>query len=138
MHTHHLLQLVPNRVAATVDRLRRQIWTRVSPVRVEATGSAPDHLTWAQAMSKSRSSVSIGSAWGRLFDQRWCRLDLPHAANGGESQNQPLYLEWRDQAEATLYIGGVPHFGFDVAHRYSPLPAGLRSSSIRLRSGPEI
>ncbi len=125
MHTHHLLQLVPNRVAATVDRLRRQIWTRVSPVRVEATDSAPDHLTWAQAMSKSRSSVSFGSAWGRLFDQRWCRLDLPHAANGGESDNQPLYLEWRDQAEATLYIGGVPHFGFDVAHRYSPLPPGL-------------
>jgi alpha-mannosidase len=34
-----------------------------------------------------------------------------------------LYLEWQDQAEATLYVDGVPYFGFDVAHRYCPLPA---------------
>jgi alpha-mannosidase len=125
MRTHHLLQLVPNRVAATVDRLRREIWTRVSSVTVEATHSSADHTTLAGAMSKSRSKVSIGSAWGRLYDQRWCRLDLSLAANTDESANAPLYLEWRDQAEATLYLLGVPHFGFDVAHRYSPLPPGL-------------
>ena len=111
MHTHHLLQLVPNRVAAAVDRLRRRIWTRAFPVAVEATDSAPDHLTWADGMSMRRSKVAFGSAWGRLYDQRWCRLDLSCAAKPDES---PLYLEWRDQAEATLYVGGVPHFGFDV------------------------
>src|ERR1700689_4551704 len=103
MHTHHLLQLVPNRVAATVDRLRRQIWTRVSAVTVEATDSAADHLTWKDGISGSRSNVSFGSAWGRLYDQRWCRLDLSCAASADGSGNQPLYLEWRDQAEATLY-----------------------------------
>jgi alpha-mannosidase len=125
MRTHHLLQLVPNRVAATVDRLCREIWTRVSSVTVEATDSAPDHIALADGTSKSRSKVSIGSAWGRLYDQRWCRLDLSLPANADESANAPLYLEWRDQAEATLYLHGVPHFGFDVAHRYSPLPPGL-------------
>jgi alpha-mannosidase len=127
MRTHHLLQLVPNRIAAAVDRLRREIWTRVSSVAVEATDSAAAHLTWADAISKSRSKVIVGSAWGRLFDQRWCRLDLSRTTplDGSEGAGEPLYLEWRDQAEATLYVGGVPHFGFDVAHRYSPLPSGL-------------
>jgi alpha-mannosidase len=125
MRTHHLLQLVPNRVAAAVDRLRREIWTRVSPVTVEATDAAGDHLTWADAIKKNRSNVIVGSTWGRLFDQRWCRLDLSCAAQPDEWGKEPLYLEWRDQAEATLYVGGVPHFGFDVAHRYSPLPPSL-------------
>ena len=125
MRIHHLLQLVPNRVAATVDRLRRGIWTRVHPVAVEATDSIADHQAWADAMSRSRSKVTAGSAWGRLYDQRWCRLDLSRGSSTGESENEPRYLEWRDQAEATLYVGGVPHFGFDVAHRYSPLPLGL-------------
>jgi len=37
MQTHHLLQLVPNRVAATVERLQRQIWTRMPEIAVEAT-----------------------------------------------------------------------------------------------------
>ena len=125
MRPHHLLQLVPNRVAAAVDRLRREIWTRVSPVAVEATDSAADHLTWADAISNSRSKVVIGGTWGRLYDQRWCRLDLSRTAKTAALESEPLYLEWRDQAEATLYVRGVPHFGFDVAHRYSPLPLGL-------------
>jgi len=125
MRTHHLLQLVPNRVAATVDRLSRQIWTRVRPVPVDATDSSADHLAWTDAISKSRSSVLSGGAWGRLYDQRWCRLDLSRTSNSDEAENEPLYLEWRDQAEATLYVRGVPYFGFDVAHRYCPLPLGL-------------
>src|SRR6266850_2256889 len=130
MRTHHLLQLVPNRVAATVDRLSRQIWTRVRPVPMEATDSSADHLAWTDAISKSRSSVLSGGAWGRLYDQRWCRLDLSRTSNSDEAENEPLYLEWRDQAEATLYVRGVPYFGFDVAHRYCPLPLGLSDAWI--------
>jgi alpha-mannosidase len=125
MRTHHLLQLVPNRVAAAVDRLSRQIWTRLRPVTVEATDCTENHLAWTEAVAKGRSSVSNGSAWGRLYDQRWCRLDLSGTSNSGEAPSGPLYLEWRDQAEATLYVRGVPYFGFDVAHRYCPMPAGL-------------
>ncbi len=125
MRPHHLLQLVPNRVAATVDRLRREIWTRVSPVAVEVTESSADHLEWPDAVSKTLAKGAIGGAWGRLYDQRWCRLDLSLAAKIDAVDSGPLYLEWRDQGEATLYVRGVPHFGFDVAHRYSPLPLGL-------------
>src|SRR5271154_486470 len=117
MRTHHLLQLVPNRVAATVDRLARQIWTRVRRVTVEATVSTAGHLNLREAIEKSRSNVINGNVWGRLYDQRWCHLEL--------TDSESLYLEWRDQAEATLYVHGVPYFGFDVAHRYCPLPAGL-------------
>jgi alpha-mannosidase len=125
MRTHHLLQLVPNRVAATVDRLSRQIWTRVRELSVEATDSTAAHVSCTEARTKIRSSVLKGRAWGRLYDQRWCRLDLSGAADCDESKSEPLYLEWRDQAEATLYVRDVPYFGFDVAHRYCPLPPGL-------------
>jgi alpha-mannosidase len=117
MQTHHLLQLVPNRVAATVERLQRQIWTRVRDIAVEATESSERHTIWPDALSRPRSQALRGSTWGCLYDQRWCRLELPRQDLPGE-----LHLEWRDQAEATLYVDGVPYFGFDVAHRYCPLP----------------
>src|ERR1700731_2957702 len=111
MRTHHLLQLGPNRGAAAVERLSRQIWTRISPVTGGATDSTAEHLAWTEAMSNSRSSVLIGSPWGRLYDQRWCRLDLTRASDSGQARPEPLYLEWRDLAEATLYVQGVPYFG---------------------------
>jgi alpha-mannosidase len=120
MQTHHMLQLVPNRVAATVERLHRQIWTRVQAIAVEATDSTTQHAIWSDALSLQRSKIPNGSAWGRLYDQRWCRLDLPRPE--GEESDELRFLEWRDQAEATLYVEGVPYFGFDVAHRYCPLP----------------
>src|ERR1700733_14256396 len=119
MQTHHLLQLVPNRVAATVERLQRQIWTRVREIAVEATDSSERHTIWSHALSQPRSKALGGSPWGRLYDQRWCRLELlePEQELHGE-----LHLEWRDQAEATLSVDGVPYFGFDVAQRYCLLP----------------
>ena len=119
MQTHHLLQLVPNRVAATVERLQGQIWTRVREIAVEATESNERHTIWSDALSQPRSKALRGSPWGRLYDQRWCRLELLNLAQDLPGE---LHLEWRDQAEATLYVDGVPYFGFDVAHRYCPLP----------------
>src|ERR1700685_706994 len=98
MQTHHLLQLVPNRVAATVERLQRQIWTRVRQIAVEATESNERHTRWSHARSQPRSKVLLGNPWGYLYDQRWCRLELrePKQELPGE-----LHLEWRDQAEGT-------------------------------------
>jgi alpha-mannosidase len=54
-----------------------------------------------------------------LYDQRWFRLSLTEGRRGAPVR----YLEWRDQGEATLWIDGQPHYGFDVAHRRAPLPA---------------
>jgi alpha-mannosidase len=35
-----------------------------------------------------------------------------------------LYLAWDDQSEATLYVDGVPYYGFDPAHKQARLPGG--------------
>ncbi|KXU37674.1 hypothetical protein AXK11_00085 [Cephaloticoccus primus] len=66
-----------------------------------------------------------------LYDQRWFHVEIPSAAGGGDAPSRrraqrPLTLEWRDQGEATLYVDGVPYYGFDPAHRYVALPAGTR------------
>lgn len=121
------LQLVPNRVAAALARLHEAIWTRQAPLLVEATAPRPAHITLSVARKRPRRRVSTGAAWGRLFDQRWCRVTFPALPPGAR---EPRYLEWRDQGEATLWIGGVPYYGFDVAHRQVRLPDGVREAWI--------
>ncbi|PAW80088.1 MAG: hypothetical protein B9S32_01785 [Verrucomicrobia bacterium Tous-C9LFEB] len=123
--THHLPSLIPNRVQAIVKRLGDSIWTDVRPLRVEATEATPRPLPLSQAQKLKRFSVGTGSGWGKLFDQRWCRVEFPKSTSA-----QPLYFNWRDQAEATLYLNGVPYFGFDVAHRHCVLPTGVREGWI--------
>lgn len=118
---HHLLSLIPTRIQAATNRLRESIWTTIQPIRVEATASGPEVLSLSQATKLKRTVVQPNTPWGRLFDQRWCRLEFPKSS-------EPLYLNWRDQGEATLYINGVPYFGFDVAHRHCVLPAGIREA----------
>jgi alpha-mannosidase len=122
MRPHHLLQLVPNRVAATVERLRAKIWTRETRLAVEATEATPQHLTLQEAAGRPRTISAPGQAWGRLFDQRWCWIRLSDSVTAGPAN----YLEWRDQGEGTAYVDGVPYYGFDVAHRYCRLPPGAR------------
>jgi alpha-mannosidase len=124
MRTHHLLQLVPNRVAATVDRLRREIWTRTRTLPVTASVPTAFHTPWQDAQGRALSAVEGGNVWGQLYDQRWWHIDLADGAGAGVS-DAPLYLEWCDQGEATLYVRGVPYFGFDVAHRHCVLPGGV-------------
>lgn len=115
----HLLSLVPNRVQSAVTRLQALIWTDVTPVRVEATEASHDLCSLAEGKKRKRSVVAPGSAWGKLYDQRWCRVEFPKSA-------EPLFFNWRDQGEATLYVGGAAHFGFDVGHRHCRLPQGAR------------
>lgn len=113
-----LLQLTPLRTQRGVARLAEIIWHDPRALRVEATATRPDHLPLAAAKKLPRRAVRDGTAWGRLYDQRWCRVALPA---GG-----PRWLHWDEQGEATLFIAGVPFFGFDVAHRHCELPAGTR------------
>jgi alpha-mannosidase len=118
----HLLSLIPNRVAAAVVRLQEMIWQDIMPLSVEATAAQENFITLAEARKSKLKPITAGSAWGKLFDQRWCRIVLPknYAATGD------MFLNWRDQGEANLYVDGVPYFGFDVAHRHCRLPAGVR------------
>jgi alpha-mannosidase len=113
-----LLQLTPLRAQRGVARLAEMIWHDARPLRVEATATRPDHISLAEAKKSPRRAVRDSDAWGRLYDQRWCRVAIPA---GGLR-----WLNWDEQGEATLFINGVPFFGFDVAHRYCELPAGTR------------
>jgi alpha-mannosidase len=117
------LQLAPNRAVAALNRVRSLIWHNRIALTVEATEPTAAHRSLDTARRDKLAPVSANSAWGRLYDQRWCRLKLPSL----HSRNAPTrYLEWRDQGEATLYIDGVPYYGFDVAHRYVALPPKTR------------
>lgn len=115
------LQFVPNRAETALRRLREEVWSGWTPVPVRATAPTAEHRSLSAVRRMPLHVVGSGSAWGRLFDQRWCRLRLPASAAG-------RYLEWRDQGEATLHLNGTPYYGFDVAHRRVELPSGVREA----------
>jgi alpha-mannosidase len=115
------LQFVPNRVDAALRRLHDTCWIQRTALTVTATRATPEHRSLAAAKRDRRSQVKPGSAWGRLYDQRWFHVVLPPAARSAG----PRYLEWRDQGEATLLVNDCPYYGFDVAHRRVALPPGV-------------
>ena len=120
---HSLLQLVPARLPQAIQRVRDQVWQARGPVlHITASEPAPQHIGFSAARRLSLRPVAGPHAYGKLWDQRWFRLRLP--ADAGRRGTR--YLRWTDQAEATLYVDGVPHYGFDVAHRMAPLPRQAR------------
>ncbi len=116
-----LLQLVPARVSTAVERLRRRVWQPVGPAEIFAAAPQPEHISLAQAKRLERVPLrSLPDYGGKLWDQRWFELKLP-AGPGAR------YLHWDAEAEATLFVGGKAHYGFDVAHRHAPIPVGTRT-----------
>jgi alpha-mannosidase len=115
-----LISLTPLRVQRGITRLAEMIWHDAQPLRVEATAPRARHLSLDEAKQLPRHAVRPGSAWGRLFDQRWCHVALPPGPR--------RWLRWDEQGETTLFLAGVPFYGFDVAHRYCELPAGAREA----------
>ncbi len=115
------LQLVPGRLDALDERLRSLIWTRGPRLTCEQTRPSPNFVSLDAVHSRPMRGIGrYPHYWGKLFDQSWFRVSIP-----AESEHYP-FLEWRDQAEATAYVNGLPWFGFDVAHRRCPLPPGVR------------
>ncbi|MFZ4778583.1 MAG: alpha-mannosidase, partial [Terrimicrobiaceae bacterium] len=115
------LQLVPARIQAVIERLRLQLWS-TGAVDPGIFASAPQaaHVGFGEAQKLDLSPIrKFPHYYGKLWDQRWFRLDLP--AGPGKR-----FLRWNDQSEATLFVDGRAHYGFDVAHRYAPLPKGAR------------
>ncbi|MEZ0299317.1 MAG: alpha-mannosidase [Candidatus Methylacidiphilales bacterium] len=108
---HHLPQLIPNRIQSLTGRLQNAIWQNLQQLTVEATAADPRQRTIEEASQLPREEMAAGTSWGKLFDQRWFRVVIP--ATEGD-----VWLNWRDQGEATVYVDGFPHFGFDVAHRH--------------------
>ena len=117
------LQLVPSRIAPAMDRLARAIWQpMVTLEEIEGTEPNPQHSPWSEATSLSRTAVTrFPHIRGKLWDQQWFRIRLPETPG-----DRRVFLAWKDQSESTLYVDGMPHYGFDVAHKQAPLPAGVR------------
>ncbi len=118
----HLLQLVPARVATTLASLRDKIWRDVARLDVSATEVGPRHRPWSEARREKLRPVAAPLHYGMLWDQRWWRVRIPASL----SRRRGLYLAWDDQSEATLFVDGAPHYGFDPVHKHAPLPRGVR------------
>lgn len=117
------LHLTPLRTQRGVLRLQDLIWSDPQPLGVEATAAHPRPISLDAAKKLPRRAVRPGTAWGRLYDQRWCRILLPAAPRDSRAAR---WLHWDEQGESTLYVDGGPYFGFDVAHRHCELPADAR------------
>jgi alpha-mannosidase len=113
-----LLQLTPLRVQRAVARIQESIWSNPRPAAVEVTAPRTDHLQFAEAVRLPRRRWPGQDFWGRLYDQRWSRVEIP--AGGGR------WLRWDEQGEATLHVAGRPFYGFDVAHRLCEIPRRVR------------
>jgi len=115
------LEFVPNRTEALMRWLRKSLWLDRQLLKVTATRPTPEHRPFEAVQAERRTRVKVGETWGKLYDQRWFHIEIPAPEKGRE-----WTLEWRDQGEATLYVDGLPYYGFDPAHRYVALPKGAR------------
>jgi alpha-mannosidase len=115
------LQLSYPRIKSAEERVKRLIWKKVADLPVAFGGNTEQHHTHAVTADLTFKPVSLPFAWGRLFDQGWFQITLPAKLPAPRSS---LYLRWNDQGEGTLYVDGLPHYGFDVAHRHCLLPKG--------------
>ncbi|GHC01551.1 alpha-mannosidase [Cerasicoccus arenae] len=114
----HLPQLIPNRINSAIKRLSSQVWFNRRPVQVEASNPQAEQITLQKGKALVLNPIKHCSFWGKLFDQRWCRIILPTPADNN------TWLEWQDQGEATLYIDDKPYYGYNVAHPSCRLPEG--------------
>jgi len=117
------LQLTYPRLKASEERVKRLIWHKVADVTVAFAGNTSEHRTHAATAELMFKPVTLPFIWGQLFDQGWFEIRLP-AKLPAPPAKSPLYLHWNDQGEGTLYVDGMPHYGFDVAHRHCVLPKG--------------
>ncbi|MDP0494650.1 MAG: glycoside hydrolase family 38 C-terminal domain-containing protein [Verrucomicrobiota bacterium JB024] len=117
----HLPQLIPNRLEACLRRLKAAIWQDERAVSVEASEPSAQQVPLSAGKALKRKPVGPCSYWGKMFDQRWCRVTLPAPADAN------TWLHWMDQGEATLYVNDQPYFGFNVAHRHCRLPKGVKN-----------
>ncbi len=129
------LQLTLPRAAQALVRIKALIWKEGQEVAVSFGGSLERGINFDAAKGLDYQPVKLPFLWGQLFDQGWFRLTLPESPATDPGQT---FLFWNDQGEGTLYIDGVPYYGFDVAHRYCPLPPGAREAYVEglcLQSG---
>lgn len=115
-----LTQLIPARIAEALRRVEAMIWRPMeAELTVTATTPTLAHRSFAAVRPEELQPLPRTSfAWGPKYAQRWFRVQLPNRPAGQS------HLEWRDQAEATVYVEGVPYAGLDLAHPRCALPDG--------------
>jgi alpha-mannosidase len=118
-----LQQLIPQRLTELRKRLEQLIWTPVGlPVGLSMTEPRKEFLNYAEARRAPLTRVgAFPFVWGRKWEQAWFRLEVPKQA-----LKEGLHLLWDDEGEATLYVDGLPWYGFDAAHHRAPLPPTAR------------
>lgn len=121
--TQHLLQLTLPRAQSALNRLQQVIWSKAGEVEVRFGGGSAEACSVAEAAGFKYEKVAVPFGWGKIFDRAWFEIDWV-------ATEDPIYLHWREQGEATLYLEDCPHYGFDVAHRHCPLPAGVTRGRI--------
>ncbi len=121
------LQLIVPRLEEAIQRIQNCIWeTEAVPLVVRAGEPTARFRNYdATALAKTRPITSYPHHWGNLYDQCWFAIDLTPADLRGSN-----FLFWKDQAEATLYVDGVPFGGFDLAHSYVKLPVPFESLAV--------
>ena len=118
------LQLTLPRAGSALKRLQASIWTKETALEVSFAAGTGQPMSYAEAVKQTFQPVSLPYHWGMMFDQSWFKLELPAI-----SAAKPLYLHWEEQGESTLHLKGVPFYGFDVAHKFCPLPAGKKQTA---------
>ncbi|WFB35437.1 glycoside hydrolase family 38 C-terminal domain-containing protein [Kiritimatiellota bacterium B12222] len=118
------LQLTIPRVAGALERLKGSIWTEEQPLELSFAAGTGEPISYEQAITQRFDPVTLPFHWGDLFDQSWFKIELPAI-----SAKKPLYLHWEEQGESTLHLKGLPFYGFDVAHKFCPLPAGKKQTA---------
>jgi len=117
---HHLPQLVLSRVQAATNRLAELIWDTAAPLDVEASAARPVQCSLADGKKLKKSVQGLNTYWGKLFDQRWCRIKF------SKPLGENTWLHWQDQSESTLYVKDQAFWGFNVAHTHCLLPVGTK------------
>lgn len=123
--SHHALpQLVPQRAANALSRMRAALWIEKPSLDVEGAAAMDSFQGVAEAEGLAYGPVRAGETFGPSgggWAQRWFRVRIP-AAEPGEAGRRVLF--WQCQGETTAYIDGKPWAGLDMAHAYCPIPDG--------------
>lgn len=119
-------ELVPDRLDRAIQKVRERIWEE-QPIRFTLSATPPSAEITPSREIKSNAFTPIDSYpqhWGRMFDHRWYRLEFDAADwRKAQAKKNPLWLHWREQAEATLYNEQrEPFCGLDVCHQEARLP----------------
>lgn len=120
---HHLLKLVIPRAQSCLNRLQGLVWEPDSSVEIFKVYEGEFAVPYAEVSGQSGESLQCPHHWGRMFDYAWFRLEIPKDKHDGD-----IYLNWREQGEATLFLDGEPYFGFDVAHQQVKLPDSFETA----------